>query len=107
MNWWYYGDWTFDATVQTVGCNSHTFDVIVLTSSEKSFSRLHHRIFLVFQTFCVSCGYPFVKYSSTLFVCYCQMHCNVIGFETETLWGTHSKILSLNHSKMKRLIQNK
>jgi len=46
MNWWYYGDWTFDATVQTVSVTHYNFDVIVLTSSEKSFSQLHHRIFL-------------------------------------------------------------
>jgi len=29
------------------GVTHYTFDVIVLTSSEKSFSRLHHRIFLI------------------------------------------------------------
>jgi len=46
MNWWYYDDWTFDATVQTVGVTHYTFDVIVLTSSKKSFSRLHHRTIL-------------------------------------------------------------
>ena len=32
------------------GVTHYTFDVLVLTSSEKSFSRLHHRIILILNS---------------------------------------------------------
>jgi len=45
------------------GVTHYTFDIIVLTSSEKSFSRLHHRISLVINSLLMVIVNYFTSYS--------------------------------------------